>query len=187
MNDKMKEIYTAASACTKCPLYKTKTNCVFGCGNENADLMFVGEAPGEAEDNAGVPFVGAAGQLFDRYLYAVDIKREDVYIANILKCRPPKNRDPQPEEQDACIAFLRAQVKAIRPKIIVCLGRISGMKLISPDLRITRDHGKWVERAGVYMTAVYHPAALLRDPQKKGEMLDDMKSIAEKLRELKNN
>ena len=184
MNDKMKEIYAAASACTKCPLHKTKKSCVFGCGNENADLMFVGEAPGEAEDNAGVPFVGAAGQLLDRYLYAVDVKREDVYIANILKCRPPKNRDPQPDEQDACIAFLRAQVKIIRPKIIVCLGRIAGMKLISPDLKITRDHGKWTERAGVYMTAVYHPAALLRDSSRKGEMLDDMKAIAEKLREL---
>ncbi len=187
MNEKMKEILDAASACTKCPLHQTKTSCVFGCGNENAELMFIGEAPGEAEDKAGVPFVGAAGQLLDRYLYAVDIKREDVYIANILKCRPPKNRDPQPDEQDACIAYLRAQVKVIRPKIIVCLGRISGMKLISPDLRITRDHGKWIERAGVHMTAVYHPAALLRDPQKKGDMLDDMKSIAAKLKEIKEN
>ena len=187
MNEKMKELHDAASVCEKCPLGKTKTNCVFGCGNESADLMFVGEAPGEAEDKAGVPFVGAAGQLLDRYLYAVDINREDVYIANILKCRPPKNRDPLPEEQDACIAYLRAQVKLIKPKIIVCLGRISGMKLISPDLRITRDHGKWIERAGVYMTAVYHPAALLRDPQKKGEMLDDMKSIAAKLKQLKEN
>lgn len=185
MNEKLTEIYTACCECTRCPLHKTKQNCVFGCGDESADIMFVGEAPGEAEDAAGVPFVGAAGKLLDRYLYAVDIDRSDVYIANILKCRPPKNRDPLPEEQDACISYLRAQVKAIRPKMIVCLGRIAATKLISPDLRITRDHGKWVERAGVLMTAVYHPAALLRDPQKKGDMLDDMKSIAAKLRELK--
>ena len=185
MNDKLKEIYDAANACTRCPLHRSKQNCVFGCGDENAELMFIGEAPGEAEDNEGVPFVGAAGKLLDRYLYAVDIDRSKVYIANILKCRPPKNRDPLPEEQDACISYLRAQVKAIRPKIIVCLGRIAATKLISPDLKITRDHGKWVERAGIYMTAVYHPAALLRDPQKKGDMLDDMKSIAQKLRELK--
>lgn len=185
MNEKMKEIFDACLGCRGCSLHETRTNCVFGCGNENAELMFIGEAPGEAEDAAGVPFVGAAGQLLDRYLYAVDIAREDVYIANILKCRPPKNRDPLPEEQDACIRYLRAQVKAIKPKIIVCLGRIAATKLISPDLRITRDHGKWVERAGVLMTAVYHPAALLRDPQKKGDMLDDMKAIAEKLKELK--
>ncbi len=185
MNEKLSEILAACQECTRCPLHKTRGNCVFGCGNENADIMFVGEAPGEAEDAAGVPFVGAAGKLLDRYLYAVDIERSDVYIANILKCRPHNNRDPLPEEQDACISYLRAQVKAIRPKIIVCLGRISATKLISPELKITRDHGKWVERAGVHMIAVYHPAALLRDPQKKGDMLDDMRSIAEKLKELK--
>ncbi len=181
MSEKMKEIEEACRTCKNCPLYQSRKNCVFGCGNESASLMFVGEAPGEAEDNEGVPFVGAAGKLLDRYLYAVDIKREDVYIANILKCRPPKNRDPLPEEQDACIGHLRAQVKLIRPKIIVCLGRISAMKLISPDYKITREHGNWIERAGVHMTALYHPAALLRDPQKKADMLEDMKSVKAKL------
>ena len=184
MTDKLQEIYNACAECKKCPLHKTRKSCVFGVGDEGARLMFVGEAPGEAEDNAGVPFVGAAGKLLDRYLFAVDIKREDVYIANILKCRPPKNRDPLPEEQDACIGYLRAQVKAIRPKIIVCLGRIAATRLISPDYRITREHGQWIERAGVHMTAVYHPAALLRDPAKKADMLDDMKAIAKMLREL---
>lgn len=184
MSDRLNEIKEACEKCRGCSLYSTRKNCVFGCGNENARLMFVGEAPGEAEDNEGIPFVGAAGKLLDRYLFAVDIKREDVYIANILKCRPPRNRDPLDEEQDACIGHLRAQVKTIRPKIIVCLGRISAMRLISHDFRITRDHGKWTERAGVLMTAVYHPAALLRDPQKKADMLDDMKSIAKKLAEL---
>ena len=143
--------------------------------------MFVGEAPGEQEDLQGIPFVGRAGQLLDRYLYAVDIKREDVYIANILKCRPPHNRDPLPAEEDACIGFLREQVRLIRPRVIVCLGRIAAMRLISPDFKITRDHGKWYERGDFLMTAVYHPAALLRDPRKKDDMLADMRSIKSKL------
>ena len=184
ITEQMNEIKAACLSCKKCPLSATRRNLVFGVGDNRARLMFVGEAPGEAEDAEGIPFVGAAGKLLDRYLYAVDIKREDVYIANILKCRPPRNRDPLPEEQDACIGYLRAQVKAIRPKIIVCLGRISAMRLISPDYKITREHGQWIERAGVYMTAVYHPAALLRDPQKKAAMLDDMKSIKAKLDEI---
>ena len=145
--------------------------------------MFVGEAPGEQEDLQGIPFVGRAGQLLDRYLFAVDIKREDVYIANILKCRPPHNRDPLPAEEDACIGFLREQVRLIRPRVIVCLGRIAAMRLISPDFKITRDHGTWYERGGFLMTAVYHPAALLRDPRKKDDMLADMKKIKEKLDE----
>ena len=181
MSDQMREVEAACLSCTACPLYATRRKLVFGTGDENSRVMFVGEAPGESEDAEGVPFVGAAGKLLDRYLYAVDIRREDVYIANILKCRPPKNRDPLPEEQDACIGHLRSQVRLIRPSIIVCLGRISAMKLISPDYRITRDHGKWIERAGVHMTAIYHPAALLRDPHKKADMLDDMKSIKAKL------
>lgn len=168
-------------ACRACGLSETRTNCVFGTGSRSARLMFVGEAPGEQEDLQGVPFVGRAGQLLDRYLYAVDIRREDVYIANILKCRPPHNRDPLPAEEDACIGFLREQVRLIRPRVIVCLGRISAMRLISPDFKITRDHGKWYERGDFLMTAVYHPAALLRDPRKKDDMLADMKSIAAKL------
>ena len=143
--------------------------------------MFVGEAPGEQEDKTGTPFVGRAGQLLDRFLFAVDIKREDVYIANILKCRPPKNRDPLPDEEDACIGYLRGQVRLIKPKIIVCLGRIAAMRLISPDYKITKQHGEWVERGGFLMTAVYHPAALLRDPRKNEEMLADMESIKARL------
>ena len=122
-------------------------------------------------------------KLLDRFLFAVDIKREDVYIANILKCRPPKNRDPLPTEEDACIDYLRAQVRLIRPKMIVCLGRIAAMRLISPDYKITKQHGEWVERGGFLMTAVYHPAALLRDPRKNEEMLADMESIKAKLDE----
>ncbi|MEE1358177.1 MAG: uracil-DNA glycosylase [Clostridia bacterium] len=186
MSEKLNELETLCRECKACELYRTRKSCVFGTGNESACLMFVGEAPGEAEDESGIPFVGAAGKLLDRYLYAVDIPRDQVYIANILKCRPPHNRDPLPEEQDVCIKHLRAQVKIIRPRIIVCLGRIAAMRLISPDLRITRDHGKWTERAGVSLCAVYHPAALLRDPSKKADMLDDMKSIKKKLDELSN-
>ncbi len=167
--------------CQNCPLGKTRTHLVFGVGNREADLMFVGEAPGQAEDEQGIPFVGAAGQLLDRYLYAVDIPRESVYIANILKCRPPRNRDPLPEEEDACIGYLREQVRLIQPRIIVCLGRISAMRLIRPDYRITRDHGQFVRKGGILMTAVYHPAALLRDASKKEDMLLDMERIKEQL------
>ena len=129
------ELKKCCAECDKCALHETRTNCVFGVGNENADLMFIGEAPGEQEDLSGTPFVGRAGQLLDKFLYAVDIDREDVYIANILKCRPPKNRDPLPEEEDACIGYLREQVAHINPKIIVCLGRIAAMRLIKPDYK----------------------------------------------------
>jgi uracil-DNA glycosylase, family 4 len=171
------ELEQTCRTCTKCELHKTRTNCVFGDGSREAKLMFVGEAPGEKEDLSGVPFVGAAGKLFDKYLAAVDIRREDVYIANMLKCRPPKNRDPQPGEQDMCIEYLREQVRLIRPAIIVCLGRISAMRLIKPDFKITAEHGQWIERGEFKMCAVYHPSLLLRDPRKKEDMLTDMKSV----------
>ena len=138
-------------------------------------------------NKSGIPFVGRAGKLFDKYLLALGIDRNDVYIANILKCRPPKNRDPLPAEEDACIDFLREQVRLVRPKVIVCLGRIAAMRLIKPDYKITQEHGTWVEKGGFLMTAVYHPAALLRDPRKKEEMLEDMKAIKAKLDEMKNN
>lgn len=169
------------ASCTACPLSATRTNTVFGTGNTNAELMFVGEAPGEQEDLSGTPFVGKAGQLLDKFLAAVEIPREKVYIANILKCRPPQNRDPLPEEEDACIGFLREQVRIIRPKIIVCLGRISAMRLIKPDFKITKEHGVWFEKGDFAMTAVYHPAFLLRDPRKKEDMLTDMKRIRTRL------
>ncbi len=184
MKELWEELYKACSECTACELSGSRTNCVFGTGNREADLLFVGEAPGEQEDLSGVPFVGRAGQLLDKYLYAVDIPREDVYIANILKCRPPKNRDPLPREEDACIDFLRRQVRLINPKIIVCLGRIAAMRLIDPDYKITKQHGEWVKRGNFYITAVYHPALLLRDPRRKEEMLEDMKKIKAKLVEL---
>lgn len=146
--------------------------------------MLVGEAPGKNEDLTGQPFVGAAGQLLDEYLCAVGIDREEVYICNILKCRPPQNRDPLPEEQDACMDHLRAQVRLLKPKMIVCLGRISAMRLISPDFKITKDHGVFYKKGNFLITAVYHPSALLRDPSKKEEMLRDMLRIAEEYRRL---
>ncbi len=180
----LEEVASACADCRKCELCSSRTQTVFGTGNAHADLLFVGEAPGEQEDATGIPFVGRAGQLLDKFLCAVGIERKDVYIANILKCRPPKNRDPLPSEEDACIDYLRAQVKLINPKVIVCLGRISAMRLIKEDFKITKEHGVWFERGGYLMTAVYHPAALLRDPRKKEDMLEDMKRIKEKLDEM---
>lgn len=185
MANDLNELRNLCAACHACPLGDTRTNPVFGVGNPEADLMFVGEAPGEQEDLSGTPFVGRAGQLLDRYLEAVEINRDQVYIANILKCRPPKNRDPKPEEEDACIGYLREQVRLIRPKIIVCLGRIAAMRLIRPDYKITAEHGRWVEKGGFSMTAVYHPAAILRDPRKREDMLEDMKEIRRRLEEIR--
>ena len=132
----------------------------------------------------GTPFVGKAGQLLDKFLFAVDIPREDVYIANILKCRPPKNRDPLPEEEDACIPYLQRQVALLSPKILVCLGRVAAKRILSPDFRITRQRGIWYEKAGVKIMATYHPSALLRDPGKKEEALLDFKEIRKELDKL---
>ena len=181
MSDSWEKLRADCESCTACELCKTRTNCVFGTGNEAANVLFVGEAPGDNEDKTGIPFVGRAGKLLDQYLFAVDIPRDSVYIANILKCRPPKNRDPLPAEEDACIEFLRRQVRLINPKVIVCLGRISAMRLIKPDFKITKEHGVWFKKGNFYVTAVYHPALLLRDPHKKEEMLADMKAIKEKI------
>ena len=180
----LNELHQKCQNCQKCELHQTRTNCVFGVGNENATLMFVGEAPGEQEDLSGTPFVGRAGKLLDKYLELVGIDRDKVYIANMLKCRPPKNRDPKEEEQDMCIEYLREQVKIIRPKMIVCLGRISAMRLIRPDYKITKEHGVWVKKGDFEMTAVYHASLLLRgNVTYKEQMLEDMKVIAKKLRE----
>lgn len=174
--------------CTRCGLCETRHNVVFGIGNEKADILFVGEGPGEQEDLQGIPFVGPAGKLLDDMLSIIDLDRnENCYIANIVKCRPPRNRDPLETEQEACIDYLRNQVALIRPKVIVCLGRIAAKKLIDPDFRITRQHGQWIQRGGVWMTAIYHPSALLRDVSKRPETFDDLLSIREKLREVKAN
>lgn len=174
----------ACNQCTACGLCETRHNVVFGVGNRNAELMFVGEGPGEQEDLQGIPFVGPAGKFLDEMLSIIDIDRTSCYIANIVKCRPPHNRDPHEEEQEACIDFLRNQFSLIRPKVIVCLGRIAAMKLIDPSFRITRMHGTWIQKNGVWMTALYHPSALLRDPSKRPETFDDLLRLRTKLREL---
>lgn len=179
------ELKAACSDCTRCGLCQTRHNVVFGVGNEQADVMFVGEGPGEQEDLQGIPFVGPAGKLLDDMLSIIDLNREkNCYIANIVKCRPPRNRDPLETEQDACIDFLRNQTALIRPKIIVCLGRIAAKRLIDPDYRITRQHGQWVERGGIWMTAIYHPSALLRDMDKRPETFEDLLSLRQKMIEL---
>ena len=170
--------------CTKCGLCETRNSVVFGVGPRNADVMFIGEGPGEQEDLKGEPFVGAAGMLLDDMLSIIDLSRENCYIANIVKCRPPRNRVPLETEQDACIGYLRNQVALIQPKIIVCLGRVSAMRIIKPDFRITREHGTWTEKNGVWMSAIYHPSALLRDPTKRPETFDDLLSLREKIKEV---
>ena len=171
--------------CSRCGLCETRHNVVFGIGNEKADILFVGEGPGEQEDLKGEPFVGPAGQLLDDMLSIIDLDRnQNCYIANIVKCRPPRNRDPMDTEQEACIDFLRNQIALLQPKIIVCLGRIAATKLIREDYRITREHGQWVEKNGIWMTAIYHPSALLRDVSKRPETFDDLMSLRQKILEL---
>ncbi len=182
---KLQKIKEKCEKCKNCPLGETRTNLVFGRGNVNADILFVGEAPGEKEDLSGEPFVGAAGKLLDKFLVAVGLDENDYYIANIIKCRPPHNRDPKPEEEDACIGFLREQVAVIKPKMIVCLGRISAKRIIKPDFKITEEHGVWFKRGDTLITAVYHPAAVLRDPRRKADMLVDFEKIAEIKNEIK--
>ena len=177
---------TACLACEKCRLYETRTNVVFGVGNPETDILFVGEGPGEQEDLKGEPFVGRAGKLLDDMLTLIDLNRENVYIANIVKCRPPQNRDPLNLEQEACIGWLRNQVALIKPKIIVCLGRIAAKKIIKEDFAITKEHGVFFERGNCVLTAIYHPAALLRDPRKRPETFEDLKRIREKLSESGN-
>ena len=171
--------------CRKCELCETRHNVVVGVGNPKAEVMFIGEGPGENEDLQGEPFVGRGGQLLDKMLTAVDLSRDkNIYIANIVKCRPPHNRDPKPEEQEQCIDWLRNQVKLIKPKIIVCLGRISAQKLIKPDLKITKEHGMFFQKGNYLMMPMFHPAAILRNPNQKPEAFADFLKLQEKIKEI---
>lgn len=163
--------------CTRCPLYDTRHNVVFGVGPEDAEVLFIGEGPGEYEDLKGEPFVGRAGQFLDQMLSIIGLSRRNCYIANIVKCRPPGNRDPLNVEQDACNDWLEAQISLLQPKIIVCLGRIAALKYIGPNFRITKDHGKWFSIDGTLRMAMYHPSALLRDPDKRPDTFRDLKSL----------
>ena len=178
------ELQSACQSCKRCELFRTRTNVVFGVGPKDAEILFVGEGPGQQEDLKGEPFVGPAGQLLDDMLSIIGLGRHNCYIANIVKCRPPQNRDPLQTEQDACIGWLRMQTRLLRPKIIVCLGRIAAMKLIQEDFKITRDHGQWFEKGGIWFIALYHPSALLRDVSKRPETFRDLKTLQKKVREI---
>jgi DNA polymerase len=185
MYENFEELKKDCFSCGKCPLGSTRTNLVFGVGNENADILFVGEGPGENEDLQGEPFVGKAGKLLDKYLEVIGLDRKrNVYIANIVKCRPPQNRDPKDEEQEACINWLREQTRLIKPKIIVCLGRIAATRLISPDFKVTREHGQFIKKGNIYFMGTFHPAALLRNETQKADALSDFQKLREKIKEL---
>ena len=180
-----KELKKTCLACRNCGLCETRHHVVFGIGNEQADIMFIGEGPGEQEDLSGIPFVGPAGKLLDDMLSIIDLYREEnCYIANIVKCRPPRNRDPHDDEQDACIAYLENQIELVKPKIIVCLGRIAATKLIRKDFRITREHGSFTKIGDIWYTATYQPSALLRDQGKRPDAFQDLLAIRRKAREL---
>ena len=176
------ELEEYCHGCHRCKLAGGRTHVVVGDGNKEADIMFIGEGPGRQEDLQGLPFVGPAGQLFDKMLAAIDLDRSQVYICNVVKCRPPRNRDPEDDEKAACLPLLRAQVSLVKPKIIVCLGRIAGQVVIKPGFRITREHGIWEERKGYHLSATYHPSALLRDPSKKRDSWEDMKKLRQKIK-----
>ena len=178
------ELEAACGSCRNCSLWEGRTNVVFGVGSRQAEVLFIGEGPGENEDLQGEPFVGRGGKLLDDMMGAIGLKRRDVYIANIVKCRPPQNRDPMNTEIEACIGYLRNQVALLRPKIIVCLGRIAATRVIQEDFKITRDHGKWYEKNGVWVTALFHPAALLRDPRRRPDTFTDLKALRAKIQEL---
>ena len=184
MNQAWQQLKQECAQCRRCGLGETRHHLVFGDGAEDARIMLIGEGPGEQEDLQGLPFVGPAGRLLDDMLEMIYLDRTKVYIANIVKCRPPQNRDPLHTEQDACIGYLRRQVVLMHPKIIVCLGRIAAMELIKPDFRITQAHGQFFEKSGVLMTALYHPAALLRDGSKKPETFVDLKALQKKIRQV---
>ena len=179
------ELEIKCKNCTKCDLCEGRTNLVFGVGKKDADIMLIGEGPGENEDLQGQPFVGRSGQLLDKFLASVDLSRDkNVYIANMVKCRPPKNRDPKPEEQDMCINWLREQFKIIKPKIIVCVGRISAQKLIDKNFKVTQQHGEFIDKNGTLFMGTYHPAAILRNPNNKEAAFGDCLALRDKINEL---
>ena len=183
--DAWKELTETCLSCQKCDLCQQRHNVVFGIGNQKADIMFIGEGPGEQEDLSGIPFVGPAGKLLDDMLSIIDLDRKDgCYIANIVKCRPPRNRDPHDDEQEACIGYLQSQIQLVKPRIIVCLGRIAATKLIRKDFRITKEHGSWTKIGGIWYTATYHPSALLRDESKRPDAFQDLLAIRRKALEV---
>lgn len=182
MMDSWEELRADCANCRLCPLAERRHNLVFGTGNEFAEVMLIGEGPGEQEDLQGVPFVGPAGKLLDNMLEMIDLNRDKVYIANIVKCRPPGNRDPQDNEQAACRGWLERQIALVDPKIIVCLGRIAAKALIKSDFRTTREHGQWFDVGARRMMATFHPSALLRDPMKRPEAFMDLRALRKEIK-----
>ena len=177
------ELNRQIASCQSCPLCRQIHNKVPGQGNPHARLMLIGEGPGRDEDEQGLAFVGRAGQLLTRMLAAIGLTREEVYICNVVKCRPPENRTPLPEEAEACLPFLRMQFALVRPKVILLLGATAGRYTLGEDFRVTRDRGRFVQKGGVWFMPTYHPAALLRDEGKKREAWEDLKAVREKLKE----
>lgn len=166
--------------CGHCPLAETRNKSVMGRGDLESQIMFIAEAPGNSEDRDGIPFTGPSGKVFDELLESVGMRREEIYLTNVVKCHPPHNRDPFPQEQEACIPYLKYETLLLKPRVIVCLGRIAAQRIIKPDYRITREHGTFIYRKNTWLTAVYHPSAILRDPAKMEEVKRDFQQIKEK-------
>lgn len=182
----LRDLEEKLSTCHGCKLGLERTHMVFGKGSHTARIMFIGEGPGEQEDLQGKPFVGKAGQLLDRIIAAGGFPENEVYICNVVKCRPPNNRLPLPEEVAACLPFLREQVRVIRPSIIVCLGALAAQTVINPKIRITRDRGNWVTKGKFKIMPTFHPAALLRDPAKKALVWEDIKKVRDEFSRIRD-
>lgn len=185
MYETWEELEESIKNCNKCKLYSGRKNIVFGTGNKNADIMFIGEGPGADEDVQGEPFVGKAGQLMNKAFEALEIERKDVYISNIVKCRPPQNRNPEKDEAEVCMDYLRNQVILVKPKIIVLLGSVALKNILGEEYAITKERGNWIEKKEIWYMPTFHPAALLRDDSKKIDFWRDLKLVKEKLEELK--
>ena len=170
--------------CNRCRLCQTRTNVVPGEGDPGARLMFIGEGPGRDEDLQGRPFVGRSGELLTRMIKAIGLEREQVYICNVVKCRPPQNRNPEPDEAAACLNHLRAQFALVRPDVVVLLGKVACRYTLQQEISVMRDHGKWFEKKGVWFMPTFHPSFLLRDPEKKRLAWDDFQKIRDKLAEI---
>lgn len=184
MYNNLEELEKDIQGCKKCKLCNNRTNIVVGSGFQNADIMFIGEGPGADEDIQGKPFVGKAGKLMDMAFQGLEINREEVYIANIVKCRPPSNRNPEKDEALACLDYLRTQVMLVKPKIIVLLGSVALKNILGKEYSITASRGKWIEKKGIWYMPTFHPAALLRDDTKKIDFWNDLKLVKEKIKEI---
>ena len=181
----LEELRAECLKCEKCGLCATRHNVVFGVGNPKTDVLFIGEGPGENEDLKGEPFVGRGGQLLDKMLSVVDLSRDkNIYIANMVKCRPPQNRDPEEEEVAACRQWLQKQIEFIDPKIIVCLGRVAAIRFIDPNFKVTKEHGQFFEKDGRLVMGTMHPAALLRNPHSKPAAMKNFFALQEKIKEI---